>query len=62
MSMAAVQWEPERPAADPRKAHVIQGEYLISDDPDLVMTTILGSCVAACVRDPQPSFESARCN
>ena len=49
MSLAAVQFESDRPAAEPRKAHVIQGEYLISDDPDLVMTTILGSCVAACV-------------
>ena len=33
-------------------AHVIQGEFLVSDDPDLMLTTILGSCVAACVRDP----------
>ena len=52
MTSAAVQWETDRPAAEPRKAHVIQGEYLISDDADLLMTTILGSCVAACMRDP----------
>jgi chemotaxis protein CheD len=31
---------------------VIQGEWIVSHDPHLVMTTILGSCVAACVRDP----------
>ena len=39
-------------AAELRKAHVIQGEFRVSDDPDLVLTTILGSCVAACIRDP----------
>lgn len=32
--------------------HVIQGEQRISDDPSVVLTTILGSCVAACLRDP----------
>jgi chemotaxis protein CheD len=36
---------------DLRKVHVIQGEYYVSEEPDLVLTTILGSCVAACVRD-----------
>lgn len=45
--------EPERPAAaEPRKVHVIQGEFHVSDKPDVMLTTILGSCVAACVRDP----------
>ena len=48
--------EPERPASregEPaRKVHVIQGQYHVSSDADLVLTTILGSCVAACVRDP----------
>jgi chemotaxis protein CheD len=53
MSLAAAPWERDRPvAAEPRKAHVIQGEFLVSDDPGLMLTTILGSCVAACVRDP----------
>lgn len=32
--------------------HVVQGEFKVSDDPDLVMTTILGSCVATCLCDP----------
>ena len=32
--------------------HVIQGEHRISRDPDVVLATILGSCVAACIRDP----------
>lgn len=31
---------------------VLQGETRVADDPDMVMTTILGSCVAACVWDP----------
>jgi chemotaxis protein CheD len=39
-------WEPE-----PRKIHVIQGEFHVSDGEDVIMTTILGSCVAACIRD-----------
>lgn len=40
------QWD-----AEPRKVHVIQGEFHVSGE-DVVMTTILGSCVAACMRDP----------
>jgi chemotaxis protein CheD len=39
-------WEPE-----PRKVHVIQGEFHVSSGDDVIMTTILGSCVAACMRD-----------
>lgn len=35
-----------------RRVHVIQGEYKVVSDPDVVLTTILGSCVAACMRDP----------
>jgi chemotaxis protein CheD len=35
-----------------KRVHIIQGEYKISNDPDVVLTTILGSCVAACMRDP----------
>lgn len=31
---------------------VIQGEYMISSDPLVVLSTILGSCVAAFMRDP----------
>ncbi len=31
---------------------VIQGEYRISRDPDAVLATLLGSCVAACMHDP----------
>jgi chemotaxis protein CheD len=35
-----------------RRINVVQGEYSVSADPDVVFTTILGSCVAACIRDP----------
>jgi chemotaxis protein CheD len=39
-------------AGQERKIHVIQGEYHVTDDPSVVLQTILGSCVAACMRDP----------
>ena len=32
--------------------HIVQGEYHVTDDPNVLLTTILGSCVAACIRDP----------
>ena len=32
--------------------HVIQGQYAVSADPDAVICTLLGSCVACCLRDP----------
>jgi len=35
-----------------RRVHVVQGEFQVTSDPNVVLTTILGSCVAACVRDP----------
>lgn len=35
-----------------RKVHIVQGEYFVSDDPDVVLVTLLGSCVSACIRDP----------
>ncbi|KAF2990616.1 chemotaxis protein CheD [Methylocystis sp. MJC1] len=36
-----------------KRIHVIQGEYQVVDDPEVVLTTVLGSCVAACLRDPE---------
>lgn len=39
--------------SDPLKRHIVQGEHLIVDRPDVVISTILGSCVAACMRDPR---------
>ncbi|TAL31461.1 chemotaxis protein CheD [Phenylobacterium sp.] len=37
--------------AELRKIHVIQGQFHVADGDDVVLTTILGSCVAACIRD-----------
>jgi chemotaxis protein CheD len=38
--------------ADARRINLIQGEFKVSDDPQVVFTTLLGSCVGACIRDP----------
>lgn len=35
-----------------KRINIIQGEFKVSDDPHVVLTTLLGSCVAACIRDP----------
>ena len=35
-----------------RRIHIVQGEYRVTDDPTVVVATLLGSCVAACIRDP----------
>ena len=32
--------------------HVIQGEHHVSDQPGAMLTTVLGSCVSACLHDP----------
>lgn len=40
-------------AAGAKRLHVVQGEFAVSDDPDMMMGTILGSCVAACACDPK---------
>ncbi len=39
-------------ASSERRIHVVQGEFAVTEDPSAVFTTILGSCVAACIRDP----------
>lgn len=38
--------------ATPSQLHIVQGEYAVSGDANVALTTILGSCVAACMRDP----------
>jgi chemotaxis protein CheD len=35
-----------------KRVHIIQGEFFVTPDDDVMVTTILGSCVAACIRDP----------
>lgn len=34
-----------------KRVNVIQGDRAVSGDPSVVMTTVLGSCVAACIYD-----------
>lgn len=36
-----------------RRIHVVQGGHAVSSDEDVCLTTILGSCVSACIWDPQ---------
>ncbi len=43
---------PAPEAGTGRRVHVVQGEFHVTGDPDVMLTTILGSCVAACLRDP----------
>ena len=40
------------PPSPAKKVHVIQGEHAVSTKSDALMTTVLGSCVAACLHDP----------
>lgn len=35
-----------------RRITIMQGETRVSDEPDVVLTTVLGSCIAACLFDP----------
>lgn len=37
---------------DQRLVHVVQGSHHVTGDPGVVLSTLLGSCVAACVWDP----------
>ncbi|MBY0562008.1 chemotaxis protein CheD [Hyphomicrobium sp.] len=34
------------------RVHIIQGEFFVTSDRNVMVTTILGSCIAACIRDP----------
>ncbi|MBL3595473.1 chemotaxis protein CheD [Rhodovulum sulfidophilum] len=44
---------PDKDAWPSRVHSVVQGEYHVSRDPDIVLSTVLGSCVAACIFDPR---------
>lgn len=48
---AALRRPPAREGGE-RIVHVVQGEHAIFGEPDIVLSTILGSCVAACLHDP----------
>ena len=41
-----------KPSAGFRNVTVAQGETRVSSDPEVVLVTVLGSCVAACLFDP----------
>lgn len=51
MSAAAQQREPRTQPGE-RLQHVIQGEFAVVDKPGVILTTLLGSCVAVCLHDP----------
>jgi chemotaxis protein CheD len=38
--------------ATEQRIHVGQGDHHVTSDPNVMLTTILGSCVAMCLRDP----------
>jgi chemotaxis protein CheD len=40
------------PDKNSRRLHVIQGDFVVTDDASVVLATLLGSCVAACMTDP----------
>lgn len=47
----------EHKAGPPQlRIHVVQGEQYVDNNPDAVLTTILGSCIAACLWDPISGF------
>jgi chemotaxis protein CheD len=35
---------------------VFQGQYYVTNDPGEVLSTVLGSCIAVCIRDPQAGY------
>jgi chemotaxis protein CheD len=39
------------PALANKKFNIVQGEHHVDDDPRIVISTILGSCIAACIWD-----------
>jgi chemotaxis protein CheD len=39
------------PTLADRKINIVQGEQYVDDDPRTMLTTILGSCIAACIWD-----------
>lgn len=43
---------PFQPAGRSESQFIAQGEYAVGDRPETMITTILGSCVAVCLRDP----------
>lgn len=48
----AERYTPSGPPPRTRQINVVQGEFAVVSEPDTLLSTILGSCVAACIRDP----------
>jgi chemotaxis protein CheD len=46
----------ERPVETVNRIHIVQGEQHVDNDPNAMLTTILGSCIAACLWDPKSGF------
>lgn len=44
--------EKKKETSEIRRIHIVQGEYHVVGDEDVMLTTLLGSCVSACMRDP----------
>ncbi len=40
------------PLSGETRVHILEGQYHVSGDPAVLLTTTLGSCVATCLRDP----------
>lgn len=38
--------------APENRINVIQGDFYVGDDPSLILSTVLGSCIAICLYDP----------
>lgn len=41
------------PRSPTRRIHLLQGQFRVSDDPNVEFATVLGSCIAACLFDPE---------
>ena len=39
-----------------RLIRVLPGDYYVTGDPSATIVTVLGSCVAACIRNPATGF------
>lgn len=56
----------DRPATGPRRfpsgrsgetfVRIFQGEYYVTNRSDEILSTVLGSCVAVCIRDPRIGY------
>jgi len=44
------------PRSGETHVRVFQGQYYVTNDPCEVLSTVLGSCVSVCIRDPQSGY------